>query len=52
MVLGFILSNKYAKLPLSYYIIFINLYIIIKIVEYYNIENSGKVLQYIVSIAI
>ena len=44
MVLGFILSNKCAKLPLSYYIIFINPHIIIKIVGYYNIENGGKVL--------
>ena len=44
MVLGFILSNKYTKLPLFYSIIFISLYIIIKIVGYYNIENGGKVL--------
>jgi len=52
MVLGLIFSNKYAGLPLSYYIIFISLYTTIKIVGYYNIENGGKVLQYIASIKI
>jgi hypothetical protein len=44
MVLGLILSDKYARLPLSYYIIFISLYIIIKILGYYKIGNGGKVL--------
>jgi len=44
MVSGFILCGKCAKLPLSYYIIFISLYIIIKIARYYNIGNGGKVL--------
>jgi len=44
MVLGFILYNKYARLPLSYYIIFISLYITIKMAQYYNIGNGGKVL--------
>jgi hypothetical protein len=44
MVLGFILSDEYIRLPLSYYIIFISLYIIIKIARYYNIGNGSKVL--------
>ena len=44
MVLGFIFGDKCAKLLLSYYIIFISLYITIKIVGYYNIGNGGKVL--------
>ena len=44
MVSGLILSNKYTRLPLSYYIIFISLPIIIKILGYYKIGNGGKVL--------
>ena len=44
MVLGFILGDKYTRLPLSYYIIFISPYITIKIVGYYNIGNGSKVL--------
>jgi hypothetical protein len=44
MVLGFILSNEYIRLLLSYYIIFISLYIIIKIARYCDIGNGGKVL--------
>ena len=44
MVLGFILSDEYTRLLLSYYIIFISPHIIIKIAGYYNIGNGGKVL--------
>ena len=44
MVLGFIFSDEYAKLPLSYYIIFISPRIIIKIAGYYNIGNGGNIL--------
>ena len=45
MVLGIVLYNKYTRLLLSYYIIFISLYIIIKIAGYYNIGNGGKVIS-------
>ena len=44
MVLGFILYNKYTRLLLSYYIIFISPYIIIKITGYCNTGNGGKVI--------
>jgi len=52
VVSGLILSNECARLPLSYYIIFISPRIIIKIAGYYKIGNGGKVLQYTASIAI
>ena len=45
MVLGIVLYNKYARLPLSYYIIFISPRIIIKIAGYRNIGNGGKVIS-------
>ena len=45
MVLGIVLYNEYARLPLSYYIIFISLYIIIKIAGYRDIGNGGKVIS-------
>jgi hypothetical protein len=44
IVLGFIFSNKCTRLLLSYYIIFISPRTTIKIVGYYDIGNSGKVL--------
>ena len=44
MVLGFILCDKYTRLLLFYSIIFISLYIIIKIAGYRDIGNGGKVL--------
>jgi hypothetical protein len=44
MVLGLILGDKYARLLLSYYIIFISPRIIIKIAGYCKIGNGGKVL--------
>ena len=43
MVLGFILYNKCARLLLFYYIIFISLYIIIKMAGYCDIGNGGKI---------
>ena len=51
MVLGFVLCNKYIGLPLSYYIIFVSLYITIKIVGYHDTGNGGKVVQHIIGIA-
>ena len=44
MVLGFILSGKYARPLLFYYIVFVSPRTIIKIAGYYDIKNSGKVL--------
>ena len=52
MILKFILSSKYTRLLLFYYIIFISPRTTIKIVKYYDIENGGKILQYTVSIVI
>ena len=52
MVLGFVLCDKCTRLLLSYYIIFVSLYITIKMAGYYNIGNGGKVVQHIISIAI
>jgi len=52
MVLGLILSNKCAGLPLSYYIIFISPHTTIKMAGYCKIGNGSKVLQHAASIAI
>ena len=52
IVLGFVLYNEYTGLLLSYYIIFISLYIIIKMAGYCDTGNGGKVVQYIIGIMI
>ena len=52
MVSEFILSGKYTRPLLSYYIIFISPRTTIKIAGYYDIGNSNKVLQHAASIAI
>ena len=52
MVLGFILSGKYARPLLFYYIVFVSPHTTIKIAGYCDIGNSSKVLQHTASIAI
>ena len=43
MVSGFILGDECARLPLSYYIIFVSPYTTIKMAGYHDIGNGGKV---------
>jgi hypothetical protein len=52
VVLGFIFSNECARLLLFYCIIFVSPRTTIKIIEYCDIGNGSKILQYAASIVI